>query len=149
MSYRGLLVVCAAAMLVSSAAFACKGNTVLFEDDFTVADPAWPHDDMSIGEGGARLTPDREEYLVVLYSAREFGNVDICVDVVLPPGGDEDSAGGVVFWADSEDAFYWYQIAGNGSVEVTRLRAGRWLTPVTSRTVRGIDTRPGSRTRCE
>jgi hypothetical protein len=143
MSRISLLGALIAAMLVSTSALACKGKTVLLEDDFMVADPGWSNS-IVIGGGTAKLTAERDEFVVELHSANDYGDADICVDVMLPQEGGDDAWGGIAFWAEHEDNFYWYTMNAIGAVEVRRFRNNKWLTPMKERRVPRVDARPGT-----
>lgn len=114
-------------------AMACKGKTVLFEDDFKMADPGWDVDQaLSIDFGGAKLTTAPNKGWSALYSGSIFEDADFCIDMTFDKASD-NSAAGILFWAQDYGHYYWLALTPAGDFAVYRITQGRWLTPVTKR----------------
>ena len=119
-------------LMMTTGAFACQGQAVLYEDDFSFADPAWGnYSDVKIDQGVLSLIP-AESGSSTLQNQSGFleGNVDICVDVVQNVADPSVSFAGLLFGGVDYNNYYLLQVSTNGYVNVVRLQKSKWLTPV-------------------
>jgi hypothetical protein len=140
------LILAAVAMLaLSGPALACKGKTVLLEDNFEEVDPAWSVSDaVSIGSGKLSISPKPGYGNAVWYNGMLFDDADICVDMVVPTANQPDKiSGGILFYFDDWDNNFRFVTSG-GSAAVVRYQKGKYLTPISWREVAGMNTKPGS-----
>lgn len=140
MSWKLVTGVVVAIGLAASPALACKGKTVLFEDNFKDADPAWASGEgFSIEFGQAKIAVKPNGGLTSLYGGSLFENADMCVDVTIPEAKHPSyTAGGIVFWAQDYGNYYGLFIDANGGGAVVRLQNGKWLYPVSWRKSDGV-----------
>jgi len=138
MTWRVLSVAAlAAAMCAASPALACKGQNVLFEDNFT-DDSNWG--DISqyggtIANGALKLTAKKGYVMRFLYQGDSFDKADICVDVTESTAG--DTGGGLIFAAADYNSYYYLWMNPAGLAGVARLNNNKWLYPVPGRKVPG------------
>jgi hypothetical protein len=114
-------------------AFACKGDKVLFEEDFTAYDPSWgtPDDQFDIKDGKATLKPHAEAAWWHWNPAFAFEDADICVTIVQLDAGDPNMTdAGIMFWVKDNDNFFLLTIAANGKYQISRKIHGEWLYPL-------------------
>lgn len=137
MTWRILASAVVAVGLMSGPALACKGTSVLLEDNFRQVDAAWDQADwFSIGAGQAKITPDKGYGLTVFYNGTLFENADMCVDLTMPEiGNPDETIGGVVFWGDDYSNYYGLFVSGHGTAAILRYQNKRWLAPVRWRKV--------------
>ncbi|MBX3577904.1 MAG: hypothetical protein KF723_11890 [Rhizobiaceae bacterium] len=135
----------ALSLFVSSAALACEGSSVLYEDDFSSADPAWGnYSDLKIDNGVLTLLVNPDSgYPLENQSGFFEGNYDICVDVVQKNTDPSTSWASLLFWGTDYDNYYLFQAATNGYVNVARKQKGRWLNPVNWIQTNGV-VKPGT-----
>jgi hypothetical protein len=134
------------ACLVSTPVLACKGNHILYRDDFSKVDPAWDrHDWFSIGSGRAKMTPEIGKALTVVLNGATFDQADICADVVMAsPANPLKPFAGVVFWVQDYANLYGFVVSSAGTAAIVRAQDRKWQLPVAWRKVPGLQTRPGS-----
>lgn len=111
---------------------ACEGSSVLFEDDFSSADPSWGnYSDLKIGNGVLTIliNPDAG-YPLQNQSGFFDGNYDICVDAVQKNTDPTNAWAGILFWGVDYENYYIMDVSTNGYVNVSRKQKGRWLNPV-------------------
>jgi hypothetical protein len=127
--------------LACGPALACKGDNVLFEDDFTSNDGSWSGDDnFDIFRGEARLKPPDGGSATAVYTGMPFDDADICVDVGLPQPRDPTRVfGGLIFWQDA-DSFYVFLVSPEGNARVTRVQNGKASHPVGLRKADSLNT---------
>jgi hypothetical protein len=132
-----------ALLALTNGAYACKGPNVLYEDDFSMADPAWGNYTSQKIEGG-KLTIAPEQYTGYALENQSsfFTDFDVCVDVVQKHNDPTTGYAGIVFWGVDYDNFYSLDVATNGFVRVSRKQNQRWLTPVAWTEIAGIN--PGT-----
>jgi hypothetical protein len=109
----------AAAVLVLAAsagpALACKGSTVILQDNFQTAEPDW-HGTGSIANGHAVVTStpfyDGQTFVSatfggMFYGAKHIDSGDACVDMVGPQVADPtNAAAGIMFGFTDIDSFW-------------------------------------------
>jgi hypothetical protein len=113
---------------VDSRANACMGSKVLLQDNFTKLDPNWQFGNQNwAGNGIFLMTPQPGTRHTVIYRGRVFGDIDACVDVILPAGDltpvapymIHDSAG-LVFWATKFPNGYEFLVSPLGQFAIIR-----------------------------
>jgi hypothetical protein len=127
------LAAAAAVWLVALAvpAIACTGSTVLFEDDFSFADPAWGnYDGTTIANGQMTIQVEPGLGYTLLNQAGLYQDFDACIDVVQHNADPSTAWASLLFWGTDYQNFYAFDVAGNGYVKVSRLQNNRWLSPV-------------------
>jgi len=145
MKYTLAAGIAALSLAASVQAYACEGASVLYEDDFTAADPAWGnYSDLKIGNGVLTLLVNPDSgYPLENQSGFFEGNYDVCVDVVQKNTDPSTSWASLLFWGIDYENYYLFQAATNGYVNVARKQKGRWLNPVSW--IQTADTvRPGT-----
>ncbi len=134
-----------AVAVAASPALACKGATVLLQDDFTELDPAWDKVfgdfDVSGGKMVGKTEPGKIGLLV--YGGSFFPGADACVDITAPTVRNPSAIqAGLGFWAG--DSSYFMAIRPDGTAAVHRLTSDGWLHPVPSRKFDGIKSGPNA-----
>ena len=123
-----------AALLASGPALACKGDKVLFSDDFKQVDSSWGFDspDVSVEEGKVKIKPQPDISNLLIYKAILFGNADYCIVVRMPNvmSDTDNTMAGPIFWATDYDNYYMFMITPSGYAEITRKVKGRWIDVV-------------------
>ncbi|MEA2878769.1 MAG: hypothetical protein QOF14_3965 [Hyphomicrobiales bacterium] len=123
------------AALLNGLAAACKGDKVLFEDDFQERDAAWAITPgeldtgaVAVGQGRMMLRPPAEKGLSIINMAfRLPTSIDICVTVRFVETDDlADVSAGIVFWADGYAENSLFQVRGNGTFWVSRWADRAW-----------------------
>jgi len=144
-------IACVAASLVlaASPALACKGDKVLFSDDFKQVDSSWGFDspDVTVEEGKVKVKPQPDISNLLVYKAILFGNADYCITVRTPNSlSDSDNTmAGPLFWAVDYDNYYMFMITPSGYAEITRKVKGKWIDVVEWRQDPNIKREPGSK----
>ena len=127
--------------VASSPALACKGATVLLQDDFTDMDPAWDKvfGEFNVTDGKMVGKTEPGKIGLLIYGGSFFPGADACVDVIAPTVRDSASIqAGLGFWAG--DSSYFMAIRPDGTAAVHRLTGDGWLKPVPARKFDGIKT---------
>jgi hypothetical protein len=120
-----------AVMISALPVVACTGSTVLFEDDFSFADPAWGnYDGTTIGNGQMTIQIEPGLGYTLLNQASLYQDFDMCIDVVQHNTDPSTAWASLLFWGVDYQNFYALDVAGNGYVKVSRLQNNRWLSPV-------------------
>lgn len=124
------LTVAIAALAISVApATACKGDKVLFDDDFSTLDRTWGTQSEQLGVKGGRLVVKPASNMVFWSwnPGFTFDDADACVTVSLVETSDPTNSGaGLMFWVKDNANFYVMNIASNGYYKVNRKVAGKW-----------------------
>jgi hypothetical protein len=145
MSWKTISGALIALVIASSPALACKGKTVLFDDNFTDPDPAWgSSENVVIGKGVMKITSDPNTGSAAFYSGDLFEKGDFCVEVTIPELKDaQDTSGGLLFAGQDYTNWYTAMLSPVGTVYVSRLVNGKWIQPVPAQKVEGMNTRVG------
>jgi len=128
-----------AAATVSSPAFACMGNTVLYSDNFQ-QQSAWPIPSgtgtatVSVGGGFLQVTPAVGDTWSENYEGAFFDAADACIDMITPSAGDVTQlTGGFMFGNDPNGNFMVLLVEADGYAAVGKFSNagnGAWLNPV-------------------
>jgi hypothetical protein len=122
-----------AGLFAASAALACEGKTVLFEDEFEEYGSAWgnPGKERSVENGKMILNPEAGYTSWTSNNSGLYDDIDFCIDLVIDKPTDKDNSfAGVMFWHEDHDNFYMFVLTAGGEAEVRRMQKGRWLTQV-------------------
>ncbi len=136
MNYRILSAVAlAATVCLASPALACKGNNVLFEDNFA-DDSNWGNiaDGSSMADEIFTLKADKGLTYHYFYMGDTFDTADICLDVAQLT--EDDSGAGILFAAEGAESYYYFWVNPLGGAGVSRYAKKRWVTPVPFRRVK-------------
>jgi hypothetical protein len=104
------------------------GGPVIFADDFKKMDRAWGRRDAA-----AFVTPNHafglaattDHLNVRLYSGSRFGDGDICVNAFVSQSHSPGDYGGLVFWAQDSQNYYFLEFNEGGRYAVQRIRNGK------------------------
>ncbi len=113
---------------------ACRGDDVLFSDDFKTADPCWgTNTQVSIKDGAMTVTSDANTSQTELHEGWVFQDMTCSVNL-QKVSGDSGDVAGIAFWATDYNNYYIAQISSNGYVSVCRIvNNGNWMYPVSGR----------------
>lgn len=129
----------------ASAAEACEGSTVVFEDDFKDDAGGWAiGDDIEVKDGSfvIKLGPDgMESNLNITHTVHD---ADICSEAVWPEGESKILGAGLLFWGEDTRTYFQFGILNNGKFWIARRYDGKWHTVVENVPSRAIDTKPGA-----
>jgi hypothetical protein len=145
--------------IASDPAFACMGPTVIYQDDFQSANPAWdtnltisqkPLDFavLSIAGGAAKLTAPVGDFSIAVYGGQFFPNsqfpsFDACVDVTNPSVADpSQAAAGIAFGQNNSAGFYVFAAEEDGQAAVAQFQPQTigWSYLAPWQTVQGLKT---------
>lgn len=110
-------------------AIACKGPTVLFDEDFSTFDRTWgePTENFQIQGGKATVKPPPNQAQWRFNPAFAFDDSDVCLTVTsIETSNPAESSAGIVFWAKDRANSYVFAIASNGFYVVQRMIAEKW-----------------------
>jgi hypothetical protein len=129
-----VLVLAAAALTLfqTNSSLACAGNKTLLADDFAGADASWgaQSNNFTIKDGAAFIRADQQRGYKALDNAFLFDDADICVTVTaVDIAKPEQSAGGLVFWAQGYRDAFMLLLATNGYYKIGRLMDAAWVNP--------------------
>ena len=131
----------------SSAALACAGSEVIFEDTFEDDAGGWSHKDgIEVKDGSFVLklpADDMQSNLNVTFSVK---NADICTEAVWPQGGEQPILGaGLLFWGENNRTYYQFGVLNNGRFWIARKQDGAWLGTIAANIESpAIKTAPGA-----
>lgn len=141
--------VAASFLLAAGPALACKGDKVLFSDDFKQVDASWGFDspDVSVEEGKVKVKPQPDISNLLVYKAILFDNADYCITVRTPNSltDTDNTMAGPLFWTVDYDNYYMFMITPSGYAEITRKVKGKWIDVVEWRQDPNIKRDPGSK----
>jgi hypothetical protein len=117
-----------------TAAQACQGSKVLFEDKFTSLGSSWGQDDQaSAADGKLSLKSiDQGWTSHLLNQSNAYGDASYCATVNFPVVKDLNSAAaGMIFWGTDDDHYWALIVSPEGSFAVEhKVAASRMLQPV-------------------
>ena len=114
-------------------ASACRGEKVLFEDDFSFHDRSWgtASEAFEIKDGKATFKPKPNQVFWSWNPAFAFDDADVCVELTLVQSTDELRSGaGIMFWIKDNANYFTFIIASNGYYMVRRQVGGAWLADI-------------------
>jgi regulation of enolase protein 1 (concanavalin A-like superfamily) len=125
-----LAVFCLLSLTAAEAACKPSGN-VLFQDQFDALAPSWGTSDNYHVEGGKLVIQPPAGYnTATINNASLYDDVDMCVEMTVPPPVKKNNCGGVIFWAADYDNYYSLQVSTDGQAAVWRRQKGKWLNQV-------------------
>jgi hypothetical protein len=111
-----------------SAAAACEGSEVIFEDKFADDAGGWPlRDTIEVKDGlfTFKLPPDdMQSNLNVTFTVKD---ADICSEAVWPNGEQPMLGAGLLFWGEDNRTYFQFGILNNGKFWIARKQDGKWL----------------------
>lgn len=126
------LAMVAALVVVGGPAFACKGNKVLFDEDFQTADAGWGNVDknFAINNGSGSIIADSDRFYFTFNTAFLFKDADACATVSLGAQSSEadKSYGGLMFWVVDNRTFHVLVTTSDGYFAVLRMVDDSWVT---------------------
>lgn len=129
---QGCLV--AALVLAAAPAYACRGDKVLFSDDFKQVDSSWGLDtpDVQVEEGKVKVKPQPDISNLLIYKGILFQNASFCITVRMPNVMNDvnNTMAGPVFWETDYDNYYMFMVTPSGYAELTRKVKGKWIDVV-------------------
>jgi hypothetical protein len=124
----GLAVLLVAGPAWQTAAAACEGAEVIFEDKFADDAGGWPlRDSVEVKDGSFvfKLPPDdMQSNLNVTFTVKD---ADICSETVWPDGDQSMLGAGLLFWGQDNRTYFQFGILNNGKFWIARKQDGRWL----------------------
>jgi hypothetical protein len=145
-----------ALVVASGPTLACMGPTVIFQDDFQSANPAWdinptgiaiPIDFpvLSIADGAAELTPLAGEFAVAVFGdqffpSSQFSSFDACVDVTSPSVADPTQAAAGIAFGQTGSGFYVFAAQEDGQAAVAQFQQQTWSYLAPWQAAQGINT---------
>ena len=130
-----------AVAVTSGPAFACKGPTLIFADNFQSADPAW-HGELAVSGGHANVAAIPNQFAGAFYGGEFIDSGDYCVNMVGPTLQDQTAIrGGMVFGFTDVENFYAFLAEEDGKATVIRKLNGQPpLSPVAMRAAPALKT---------
>ncbi len=134
MPVRLATAVLVAVAVTSGPTFACKGPTVIFQDNFQTLDPGW-YGGLAAAGGHGSLTAAAGELNFAFYGGKIIDSGDVCVDMVSPPNLKDasDAHGGIMFGFTDFANYYAFVATEDGEASVLGAHNGASLTPVVTR----------------
>jgi hypothetical protein len=124
--------------VTSGPALACMGPTVILQDNFQTANPAWDTSPsgipitpsvpiLSIAGGQAKLTPPPGDFAVAVYDGQFFPNsqfpsFDACVDITSPSVADASQAAAGIVFGQTSSGFFVFAMEEDGQVALAQLQ---------------------------
>jgi hypothetical protein len=148
----------AALTVWSGPALACMGPTVIYQDDFQHANPAWDISAslipipinfpvLSIAGGVAKLTPLAGDFAIAVYAdqffpSSQFPGFDACVDVTSPGVADASQAAAGFVFGQNVSGFYIFAAEEDGQAAVAQFQQQPfgWSYLVPWRAAQGLKT---------
>jgi hypothetical protein len=124
----GFAVVLAANPVWQTAAAACEGSEIIFEDNFADDAGGWPLKETIEVKDGLfifKLPPDdMQSNLNVTFTVKD---ADICSETVWPSGDQPMLGAGLLFWGQDNRTYFQFGILNNGKFWIARKQDGKWL----------------------
>jgi hypothetical protein len=126
-------------------AWACDGQDVIFQDNFTDDAGGWTiNQGIEVKDGTFvfKLAPDdMQSDLNVTFTVQD---ADICSEAVWPDGDPVTLGAGLLFWGEDNKTYFQFGVLNNGKFWIARKRDGKWHTIVENVDTNAINTSPGS-----
>ena len=124
----------------------------MFADDFKVPDPSWNGlEDDEVYYANGRLVIKAQENKVgrALNLGLLYKDISICADVMSPPQmkAENDTAGGIIFWASGFTNNYYARIYPDGSYSINRMVDGSFVTVAAKTGAAAVNKGPGAQNR--
>jgi len=123
----------AAQLALAAPAYACKGDKILFEDDFSAPDPSWgvSPEFFQVKDGKLTMTPAPERAYMQYFPGFVFDDADICITMTaLETTDPARGAGGLTFWVKDNNNLFVVTVTPNGFYSVSRKIQGEWTVLV-------------------
>jgi hypothetical protein len=128
----------------------CKlAPDALFADDFKVPNPSWNGlEDDEVYYANGRLVIKAQENKVgrVLNLGLIYKDISICADLTSPAQmkAENDTAGGIIFWASGFTNNYYARIYPDGSYSINRIVDSSYLTVAPKTEAHAVNKGPGA-----
>jgi hypothetical protein len=113
---------------------ACGGGAVLLQDSFQTLAGNWGQASASLSVAGGKLVikPATNQIYRAFYLGNLYSDADICVDTTVTAGGPklQYTYAVVDFWAVDTSNFYEMEVSSQGTFNLYRIAAGRWISLV-------------------
>lgn len=107
-----------------SSAFACKGPSVIFQDNFQAATQAW-HGNMTVANGQANVVARINTFGGAFYGAVFVDTGDACVDMTSPTVTQANTAAaGLMFGFTDVNNYYVFMTREDGQAAILRWQNG-------------------------
>jgi hypothetical protein len=110
---------------------ACGGGAVQLQDSFQTLSGNWgqPSANLSVQGGKLVIKPTLNDMYRAFYVGNLYSDADICVDVTITAGGPKLGYTYAVldFWSADTNNFYELEVSAQGTFNIERLAAGRWI----------------------
>jgi regulation of enolase protein 1 (concanavalin A-like superfamily) len=110
----------------------CKPtDKTLMHDQFDELAASWGTFENYHVEGGKLVIKPPAGYNTpTINTASLYDDVDICVDMTVPPPKVKGNCGGIIFWAVDYDNYYSLQVDTDGNAAVWRRQKAKWLNQI-------------------
>jgi len=114
---------------------ACKASgNPLFQDQFDTFNDTWgTSKNYNVENGKLVIRPSAGFNTAAINKSSLYDNVDICVEMTVPPPVVKGNCGAIIFWAADYDNYYSFQVTTDGQASVWRRQRGKWLEQVSWR----------------
>ena len=132
---------------------ACKlGPTAAFADDFKVPDPSWnglDDDEVFYADGRLVIRAQEDKLSRVLNLGLVYKDISVCADIVSPTDfkTENDTAGGIIFWASGFGNNYYARIYPDGSYSINRMVDSAFVTVAAKTSSPAVNKGPGAQNR--
>ncbi len=132
---------------------ACKlGSNAVFADDFKVPDAGWNGvgtDEVYYADGRLVIKAQEDKLARVLNLGLVYKDISLCADIKSPTEfkAENDTAGGVVFWASDFANNYYTRIFPDGSYSINRMVDSTFVTVAAKTSSPAINKGPGAQNR--
>ena len=117
----------------AAAAGTCGSGKVIFQDDFSTADPSWGQNQhITIKDGAMSIYADAGRVQLVQSQSDFYADAAVCATLAVPAPTKSDDAprGGILFWGGDYSNLYGFEISSDGHYRMFRLSRDRWLYPI-------------------
>src|SRR5277367_4591253 len=113
---------------------ACGGGAVLLQDSFQTLAGNWGQASANLFVQGGKLVikPALNQMNRAFYLGNLYSDADICVDATVTAAGPKLQYTYAVldFWSADTSNFYEYEVSSQGTFNLERIAAGRWISLV-------------------
>jgi hypothetical protein len=123
----------------ATAACESKGN-ILYQDQFDTLDSTWgDYENYKAEDGKLVIKPPAGYNTSTINTSSLYDDVDVCIDMTVPPPVKDGNCGSVIFWAVDFDNYYSFQVSTDGQAAFWRRQRGRWLNQVSWQDAKGVN----------